>query len=245
MHYINNTYFSLNFQSIKKKKVKMDGDDEGDNTVNQLILNVGDLLNQIQVFTGVPHEEPSINSFIENIDEIANLTNWSPETKCNVARLKMRKNAAQYKNAYSEVKNTTDWHRLCTLLKQQFKSHAPLLYHHQKFDNCKQLQSENVRQYASRLRSLAIKTINHVGTESEIALRYADLDDKMRDRFLVGLLPSIQRFTLSRAPQTFDSAIKTAESEEIIDLITKTKYVSMNAVTTEHDTTPDPPPNSP
>lgn len=142
----------------------------GDNneTTNQLILNVGDLLNQIEIFSGVANEGPNITSFLSQVQDIADLASWTEVTKCNVARLKLRKHAAQFKNAHDEVKHTQDWERLCHLLKEQFKVKVPLLYHQQKLNSCKQLNHESCRQYASRLRSLAVKTIDlNQGTASQ------------------------------------------------------------------------------
>lgn len=189
-----------------------------------------ELVSHIEVFTG-DDQTIKVTSFLEQIDLTGALAGWDSKTKCNVARLRLRKQALSFINAEQEMKDTIIWEDFKKGLKEQFKTAEPLMYRLAKYDACKQRPKESVRKFASRLKAVGLKTISLEGEQDTVDARIEELMTRMRDKFLMNLRPEIRRFALSRSQDmSYKECVDIAEQEEINELVTQTKSISINAV---------------
>ncbi|KAG0417619.1 hypothetical protein HPB47_005469 [Ixodes persulcatus] len=86
----------------------------------------------------------------------------------------------------------------------------------QRFMSARQLPSEDVRSFATRVQMLARATVmdSDGSEEARSLIRQELLVEQMRSQFVAGLRDPVRRFVMSRDPKSFDEAVDVAAKEE-------------------------------
>lgn len=118
------------------------------------------------------------------------------------------------------IKEFENWDQLSEFLKTQFgerKHYAHLLADLQ---DCQQLTSETVSQFALKIETCLSKLLTEVtlsnAKKSELVGRVAAMEDLALHTFILGLSPKISNIVRSKEPSTLNKAINFAISEEKI-----------------------------
>jgi Zinc knuckle len=190
------------------------------------------LMREIPTFSGKVGDGIKIRQFLDKINEVGILSNWTEAQKCTVARLKLQDQALLFKNTTQEVKTTNSWARFRELMLKRFTVIVHPAYRIHKYMNCKQRPNEDVLEYSSRMRSLGLKTIDLEDDPVRVQMNIDILDEGMKDLFMVGLQDSIRRFTMSRNPDNFQEAVDFAMEEMMYDAMNKPNKVDNFGINT-------------
>lgn len=185
-------------------------------SVNPVVLNnivIG--LDAVPTYNGLS----SIDEFLAVIEETAVLANWTEIQKVAIARLKLREQAKQYIEAEETLKTTPCWNTLSRALRKQFKRPEINGESRRKYMDCKQRHGETCRQFLTRLKVLANKTISYTGTRVIDDVLKNRFEEELTTLFVMGLLMPLKAKILSKAPTTLNSALEIAEREEAIESI--------------------------
>jgi hypothetical protein len=185
----------------------------------------GSLLSQIEYFYGTPTHGPNIKNFLESIDTIGTLGNWTENNKITVAKLRLKDQALLFKDTHATLKECADWREFQNILIDRFDTKEPAVYRLQKFIQARQAPTEKVQQFATRIRCLGLKTIDEEQLNAlpveEKTVRLQVLEENVLNYFLLGLHEDIRRLTMSHSPHTFQDAVKVAQQEELNSMISK------------------------
>lgn len=217
----------------------MDGEDDG-----KLLLNLGEGTNEraatssqdlakalvkpqvvewiqlVEPFENRPNQE--IESFVESIDNIAEMVGWGDAEKLVCCRMKLKGSALTVLRAHPQMKTCKTWVEFVDFLYQNFKVYKSRASSFDRFFSCVQKHNESVRDFATRLR-LAGKGTVADGPVKETAVRNKVFEENILAVFLKGIRPGIQRFVLSRSPRNFDQAVRYAEEEAQNESLTSVK----------------------
>lgn len=201
-----------------------------DNTVSSM-LNVrteliSGCIGLLKNFTGV---DPlySAEHFFEDVEDVARMGNWGPQTKLVVVKSKLRDRASEFLAQSYELRAETDFDNFKRMIIARFQAEEPLITRMNKFMTCKQLPGQDVRQYAACLRNAAARYFGTEGRPSDDTRKFRD--ETTMYRFIAGLKENLKPHVLRAAPKTLDQAVDTAITEEQ-NLILLCRGPSVNAV---------------
>ncbi|KAJ8889804.1 hypothetical protein PR048_009308 [Dryococelus australis] len=149
--------------------------------------------------------QQDVDVFIDTINNVANMLGWKEAEKVMSACLSLKGQALTVLKANPHMKT------------KHFKVADNKEASFDKFFNCVQRQGESVREYATYLRLVNNGTISNGPTVESVRAKV--LEETTLTQFLKGIRGSIQRFVLSRVPQTFEQAVQFEESEEQNELL--------------------------
>lgn len=178
-------------------------------TTNNVVIGI----ESIPTYDG----QSSIEEFLSVIDETALLANWSDEQKVAIARLKLRNKAKQFIESEPTLQTTTAWTTLKDALKKQFMRQYVKGAAMKNFIECRQRNGETCRQFLTRLKLLANRTVTLTGIPATDSIIRTKLEQDVTTQFILGLLMPIKQRVLSANPKSLEEALKHAEMEESIE----------------------------
>ena len=197
-------------------------------TVNSNNVIIG--LDSIPTYDGLS----SIEEFLAVIDETAVLTNWTDQQKISIARLKLRNKAKQFIDSEPSLKTTTNWDNLADSLRKQFIRQYVKGSAMKNFIECRQRTGETCRQYLTRLKLLANRTVTVTDNAANNVIINNKLEQDITTQFTLGLLMPIKQRVLSGNPKSLQDALTAAEREESIEhLLHPTTSRDCRAVTSQ------------
>lgn len=159
----------------------------------------------------------SIGDFMSIIEETAILANWSDRQKTCIVRLKLRGKAKQFIDSEPELQTTADWAKLKQELRTQFSRPCVKGSAIKNFIECRQRIGETCRQYLTRLKLLANKTLELTGDATDDAADRRKLEKDISTQFVLGLVHPLKQRVLSKNPSNLTAALECAEQEESIE----------------------------
>lgn len=169
------------------------------------------------------NDELSVNEFLNKLNQIGLISNWTDQEKLIIAKLKLKDSAANHLTIDSEINNTNDFQQFSDLLIQRFQKRIPLATTLQNFAQCNQGDSESVQNYAARIRKLAVGILSPEEHSREVLAAH---DRMIQARFTSGLKENIQRPVLSKGPRNFSEAVEIAQTEELNDSMVAQSRIS-------------------
>jgi hypothetical protein len=201
-------------------------DSESGGTVNS---NRFEMINLIPEFSGDLKGGTKVKEWIDKIDSVAQLLDWTQDERCIVGRLRAKGQALTFINT-TDLRKTVSWKTFRSMIIERFQIEEPTAYKVQRYLNCKQLPGEPVLEYATRIRALAYRTIKLDGTTLEKQIRTKVLEESLLDQFLLGLDNKIKRYVLIGQPKSFQEAVNLACKETLNELMVKEKSYAVNAL---------------
>lgn len=178
-------------------------------TTNNVVIGI----DSIPTYDG----QSSIEEFLSVIDETALLAKWTDEQKVAIARLKLRNKAKQFIESEPSLKTTNCWKTLKDSLKKQFIRQYVKGAAMKMFIDCRQRTGETCRQFLTRLKLLANRTVNLTGDPAIDLIITTKLEQDITTQFTLGLLMPIKQRVLSSNPTNLVDALTSAEMEESIE----------------------------
>ena len=176
---------------------------------NNIVLGI----DSISIYDGTS----SVEEFLVSIDETALIADWSEQQKVAIARLKLKQKAKQFIDSEPNLKTTTCWNTLKDALKQQFTLPCVRGSAMKNFIECRQRLGEPCRQFLTRLKLLANKTVTLSGIAATDQPIVDKLEQDITTQFTLGLLMPIKQRVLSRNPTSLAKALELAEREESVE----------------------------
>lgn len=182
-------------------------------SLNPSILALGNL---VPNFGG----EGSVREFLNQLEQVAMMGSWSDANTVCLCKLKMTGIARDFVWHDEKAKGATSFDDLKAILVKRFDT-EPQTVRIQRFMCARQLQSEDVRAFATRVQVLAQATVADTSspTDERSKLKKELLVDQMRSQFVNGLRDPVRRLVMSQNPQTFDEAVDAASREECNELL--------------------------
>lgn len=134
-----------------------------------------------------------------------------------IARLKLRYRAKQFIESEPSLQTTTDWNILKDNLKRQFTRQYVKGSAMKNFMECRQRSNETCRQFLTRLKILANRTITLTGDPAHDNPIKQKLEQDITTQFSLGLTMPIKQRVLSGNPTDLDAALVIAEREQSIE----------------------------
>lgn len=196
-------------------------------TAKEIEMNI--LCKFISKFDG---NREKLNAFLNNCKNAIHLA--SPTQQDVLLKFVLSQLEGRAESACS-IKEFDNWQQLEDFLKSQFgdrKHYAALLLDLQ---NCRQLNSETVNQFALRVESCLSKLLAEINIsipskkKSELPGRVAAMEDLALHTFTSGLNARLSTVVRCRDPETLNDAINFAVSEEKILLTTSRQQSPNNA----------------
>lgn len=161
----------------------------------------------------------SVEEFLAVIEETALLANWTEVQKVAITKLKLKNQAKQFIDAEADLKIKPSWDALSKALKTQFIRPEINGEARRKYMECKQRNGETCRQFLTRLKVLANKTITYSGTAAVDDILKQRFEEELTTQFIMGFRMPMKARILSKAPTNLKAALEMAEREEAIDSI--------------------------
>jgi len=164
-------------------------------------------------FKGVGY--PPVHVYLRSIDECAEVSDWSDAQKIFVAKFKMTDAAQVFLEGCASLQKEKKWVDFKRRLMERFGNKDSGAIKMLKFLETKQLESENIMSFASRLQLLGSKICPAIEGESteEASAREKLLNEKMVMQFLIGIRnKEIKRGLISE--NNFSKMVKKASIEE-------------------------------
>jgi hypothetical protein len=138
-------------------------------------LSMATLINR---WSGTDKSQP-VNGFFESIEASARVGSWSDADKKEVCILKLTDAAKAFYNATSELHGPSiSWDSFKALFHWGFKDIRSDQFHLLQLQTAKQGRSESPREFADRIRKLALQTIPH--TDDTVTQRiYSEQAERM------------------------------------------------------------------
>lgn len=194
-------------------------------------IQIGTLFKFIKSFDG---SREKLNSFITNCDNAIDLASDAQKSILFKFILSQLEGKAETACAIKEFES---WDQLSDFLKTQFgerKHYAHLLA---ELQECHQLFSEAVNQFALRVETSLSKLLTEITLsnrkKSELVGRTAAMEDLALHTFLLGLKPNISNLVRGKNPSNLNEAVNLAISEEKIQkLLYKRNLPTSNLAST-------------
>lgn len=178
---------------------------------------LGPLITVIENYYG-ENKPPTIESFLQQLEEVSKLGGWSEKSKVAIARIRMKGDAAEFMNANPHLRKLENWKTFKSALLTRFARQEPLAHKLQRFHECIQKSSETVNEYVTRLKLAGNRTLKVTEDREENDMRAQLLEETMQAQFIRGLRQNIRRFVMSRNPASFDEAVTVAINEELNEM---------------------------
>lgn len=177
-------------------------------TMGSSILALGSL---IPILGG----EGSIREFLTMVEQVANMGAWSDDNTMCLCKCKMSGVAKEFVWNDARARSAKTFAELRLILLGRFDT-EPQTVRMQRFMGARQLPSEDVRSFATRVQMLARATVmdSDGSEEARSLIRQELLVEQMRSQFVAGLRDPVRRFVMSRDPKSFDEAVDVAAKEE-------------------------------
>jgi hypothetical protein len=159
----------------------------------------------------------SIEEFLNIVEETGTLAEWTDKQLLAIVRLKLRYKAKQYLDSEPSLKATTTWKTLKDSLKKQFSRQYIKGAAMKSFMECRQRTGETCRQFLTRLKLLANRTVTYTGDPASDNPLKNKLEQDITTQFTLGLMMPIKQRVLSSNPEDLDEALEYAEREESIE----------------------------
>ena len=159
----------------------------------------------------------SIEEFLNIVEETGTLAEWTHKQLLAIVRLKLRFKAKQYLDSEPSLKATTSWTTLKESLKKQFTRQYVKGAAMKSFMECRQRTGETCRQFLTRLKLLANRTVTYTGDPANDNPIKKKLEQDITTQFTLGLLMPIKQRVLSCNPEDLEEALEFAEREESIE----------------------------
>jgi hypothetical protein len=166
----------------------------------------------INKWSGTDKSQP-VNDFFDSIEASARVGNWSDTDKKEVCILKLTEAAKAFYAATSELRNPSiSWDSFKALFHRRFKDSRSDQFHFLQLQTAKQGRSESPKEFADRIRSLALLTIPH--TDDPVTQRiYAEQAERMLlASYTAGLTGTPGLQVRYRMPTTLEEAVQIATS---------------------------------
>lgn len=166
--------------------------------------------------------------FVNSIEEIGSIADWSDNEKIVVLKSKVRGNSLKLISSSVELKNCETFEDFKTKFLNLFKTKASIVENQKDFENCKQMLDETVRMFSNRVTNITHKFLQI--ENSTIPEVNKILDQTKLVKFLDGLNPAIKRNVISKNPLNFDKAVEIAELESLNAKLFQEDNQSINAI---------------
>lgn len=169
------------------------------------------LSNLIPSFGG----DGSVKEFVTIVEQIAAMGLWIDATTLCLCKCKMMGAAREFVWNDAKAKSAKTFAELKKVLLDRFDT-EPQTVRVQRFMGARQLPSEDVRSFATRVQILAQATVvsSDGSQDARSQIRQELLLEQMRSQFVAGLRDPVRRFVMSRDPKSFDEAVDFAAREE-------------------------------
>lgn len=184
-----------------------DSDDEQEPPMGQM-----GSANLVETFTGTG--TVSIEIFLKSIDRAASLGKWNERQRIELAKLKLRGEAAEFLESHPTIETLHNWSEFKLILTNQYKRKISLAAATIELGQCMQKANERAADYATRIRNVGRNMVSPGATPEETVIRSTMLDQFLCAQFQRGLREGIRRFVLSKHPATLAEAIVQAAEEE-------------------------------
>jgi hypothetical protein len=180
------------------------------------------------------NNNPSVETFIETVEQFKTLAHLNDEQTASIARLRMGEKAAEFLRNHGEpiVKS---WKQCEKLLLQFFGRRVCRRALEYQLSVLKQMPNETVCQYYSRVLQMArdFESVT-VFSDSDISASIkSSIAERVKFHFVTGLHSDINRFVRVQCPRDLSEAVRLAQIEEmhVIDCQSHELYAACNAET--------------
>lgn len=170
-----------------------------------------DLVNTITSFDG--DKPDSILRFFENIEDVAELSNWGSKECLRVAKLKISGAALNFIKSEDQSRITT-YDEFKGVLIERFSDKAPQHCYSQQLAVIKQRRGETIEAFCDRVKALNEKTIRVTANAEVNAALREEADRRALDAFVRGLLGVVGEQTRLKFPTSMKEAVTTAVAIE-------------------------------
>ncbi len=172
----------------------------------------------------------SPKEFIEQVNGVAKLANWTEEQKITIVKLRLRGNAKRFVDSDPTLE-TASWEALAQALQRQFRHLKFPGQALQQFLHCQQLHGESAREYLVRLKLIANQTVDWSNDAAKKKFQEDKLNEDILQQFMFNLRMPVKQRVLSTSPTTLSAALDCAEKEELIERVTRgtTKIQALDA----------------
>lgn len=169
------------------------------------------LSNLIPSFGG----DGSVKEFLTVVEQVATMGLWNDATTLCLCKCKMLGAAKEFVWNDAKARSAKTFTELKQVLLSRFDT-EPLTIRVQRFMGARQLPSEDVRTFATRVQILAQATVmdSDGSPDAKSKMRQELLLEQVRSQFVAGLRDPVRRFVMSRDPKSFDDAVDFAAREE-------------------------------
>jgi len=180
----------------------------------------------IKDFEGKP-DTLSVNEFLNSVDKVGKLADWDDSKKMNIAQLKMTGRARLFRDSSDDLVNAATWDGFCKVMRLRFGNKDPVQILAQRFLTAKQLETETVLDFSTRLNVLCNKAYpapEDEPKEGKVA-RQKYMQTNLLMTFITGLKDEqLQRLVQQSDAKTFTDAVDKATKLEADEkLFTKKK----------------------
>lgn len=155
--------------------------------------------------------EPSVSSFLKNLEIVSRMGQWSGVQTLTVAKLKLTGRAEEYFNANPHL--LTSYETFAAGLKQAFTNKISKFALERMFSSCTQGPMESVSQFALRLKGIANQLRDSYNNPDSEGTKQM-MEERSLAQFISGLKPDLYRFVQVRGPGTLQQAEEYAMAEE-------------------------------
>lgn len=177
-----------------------------------LFSNIAGFQSLINAFTNDPKDQVSPEHFMQTIEQIAVLANWSPLEKLTIARLKIKGEAMSFLNQNYEARITNDYEKFKQLFLNYFSPEVPFALKLQKLNTCRQQANQTIKEFANELNKLAHDYMEGLASESSETKKIVEAITLAQ--FMNGVNSDIRKSLIIKQPQNFEEAVKLANMIE-------------------------------
>lgn len=163
------------------------------------------LINSVPNFSGEKHE--NVNFFIDQIESVAKLENWSDSKKLLVLKLNCKGKALQFISNNTEVTKCNLSEQFKKILVSKFTNQLSFTEKQQNFSSISQQPNQSVKDLAEKITSATNEFLDIEETNTQ----FNEFAQKMKLNKLYEALRADLRVELKKVnPTSFDEAVKTA-----------------------------------
>lgn len=147
--------------------------------------------------------------FVDSLEHVTGIANCSEDEKLLIMKSRIRGDALSHIINSPDLSQETKYTDFKNKFLAYFQNKASLASRQQQFANCRMMEGEQAKVYASRVTDVTQKFFGNLNlTNADVKTLF---EQSKLSKFLEGLLPKYRQQTLMKDPQTFQEALNFVE----------------------------------